>query len=93
MYDPLREQFYTTNELAEILNIKPETLASHARCGRLPASQPYPKGPWLFPKDEITAYLRKRLKKTPSFTPNPLRARAQFSQRTTKNTFIKRSVQ
>jgi hypothetical protein len=75
MYDPIREQFYTARELADILNIKPETVAAHARCGRLPAAQPYPKGPWMFPKDEMAAYLRKRINHYSSPAIRPLRAR------------------
>jgi len=75
MYDPLRDQFYTCEELAEILGIKPETLAGHARSGRLPACQPYLKGPWLFPKDEIAAYLRKRVRSNSTSLIRPLRAR------------------
>ena len=75
MYDPIREQFYTAKELAEILQIKPETIVAHARTGRLPACQPYPKGPWLFPKDDITAYLRKRIKSDSHLFIRPLRAR------------------
>lgn len=75
MYDPIREQFYTAKDLADILEIKPETIAAHARTGRLPACQPYPKGPWLFPKDEITAYLRKRIKSESQFFVRPLRAK------------------
>ena len=79
MYDPLREQFYTCDELAQILGIKPETLAGHARSGRLPACQPYPKGLWLFPKDELAAYLRKRVRHGGSSVVRPLRARARTS--------------
>ena len=75
MYDPIREQFYTVKELADILQIKPETISAHARTGRLPACQPYPKGPWLFPKDEMTAYLRKRIKSDSHPFVRPLRAR------------------
>lgn len=75
MYDPIREQFYTAHELADILGIKPETMAAHARERRLPACQPYPKGPWLFPKDEIAAYLRKRVNRSHSSIIRPLRAR------------------
>jgi len=75
MYDPLRDQFYTAQELAHILGIKVETLAGHARSGRLPAAQLYHRGPWMFPKDEIAAYLRKRVR--PPGTPQirPLKAR------------------
>jgi excisionase family DNA binding protein len=75
MYDPIREQFYTARELAEILGIKPETIAAHARSGRLPACQPYFKGPWMFPKDEIAAYLRKRVNNRAGINTCPLRAR------------------
>ena len=75
MYDPVREQFYTCEDLARILGIKPETLAGHARSGRLPACQPYPKGPWLFPKDEVAAYLRKRVHSDSTPFVRPLRAR------------------
>lgn len=75
MYDPIREQFYTARELADILNIKAETVAAHARSGRLPAAQPYPKGPWMFPKDEIAAYLRRRVNHCYNPTIRPLRAR------------------
>ena len=75
MYDPIREQFYTVKELADILQIKPETVAAHARSHRLPACQPYPKGPWLFPKDEIATYLKKRIKHDPCPFVRPLRAR------------------
>ena len=75
MYDPIREQFYTAKELADLLHIKPETISGHARTGRLPACQPYPKGPWLFPKDEIAAYLRKRVKFDSCPFVRPLRAR------------------
>jgi len=75
MYDPVREQFYTVKELADILQIKPETVAAHARSHRLPACQPYPKGPWLFPKDEIATYLRKRVSRDHSSIIRPLRAR------------------
>ena len=75
MYDPVRDQFYTCQALSEILGIKPETLAGHARSGRLPACQPYPKGPWLFPKDEIAAYLRKRVRGNGASPVRPLRAR------------------
>jgi excisionase family DNA binding protein len=75
MYDPIREQFYTTNELAEILSIKPQTLTAHARSGRLPACQPYSKGPWMFPKDEVAAYLRKRVNHYSNSMIRPLRAR------------------
>lgn len=73
MYDPLRDQFYSCQDLARILGIKPETLAGHARSGRLPACQPYPKGPWLFPKDELAAYLRKRVGGSTARTVRPLR--------------------
>lgn len=75
MYDPVNEQFYSCNELASILGIKPATLAGHARSGRLPACQPYVKGPWLFPKDEIAAYLRKRVRTNCGRNVRPLRAR------------------
>ena len=76
MYDPVQEQFYTCENLAAILGIKPETLAGHARSGRLPACQPYDKGPWLFPKDEVTAYLRKRVRSKSTSIIRPLRARS-----------------
>lgn len=75
MYDPIREQFYTAKELADILQIKPQTVAAHARTGRLPACQPYTKGPWMFPKDEIAIYLRKRVKTCQHPDTRPLRAR------------------
>lgn len=75
MYNPIKEQFYSCEELAKLLNIKSETLAGHARSGRLPACQPYPKGPWLFPKDEIAAYLKKRVKSDSCPFVRPLRAR------------------
>ena len=81
MYDPLRDQFYSCQDLAEILGIKPETLAGHARSGRLPACQPYPKGPWLFPKDEIAAYLRKRVRSDNRPFVRPLRARKVVPRR------------
>ena len=77
MYDPLRDQFYTCEELARILGIKTETLAGHARSGRLPACQPYLKGPWLFPKDEIATYLRRRVKTKGNGIVRPFRARAK----------------
>ena len=75
MYDPIREQFYTAQELAGILGIKSETVAAHARSGRLPACQPYSKGPWMFPKDQITAYLRKRVSKDSFPLVQPLRCK------------------
>ncbi|MCY2926514.1 MAG: helix-turn-helix domain-containing protein [Planctomycetota bacterium] len=75
MNDPIREQFYTCQELADILGILPESLAKHARLKRLPACQPYPSGPWFFPKDEITSYLRKRVQVFPSPFVRPLKAR------------------
>ena len=75
MYDPIREQFYTSQELAEILGIKSESVTAHARSGRLPACQPYPKGPWMFPKDEIATYLRKRGRMNSTTNVNPLRSR------------------
>ena len=75
MYDPVREQFYTCEELATVLGIKPETLAGHARSGRLPACQPYAKGPWLFPKDEIASHIRKRVHSNANGLVQPLRAR------------------
>jgi len=75
MHDPIRKQFYTAQELAEILGIKPETVAAHARSGRLPACQPYSKGPWMFPKDELAAYLRKRVTRPLGPVIRPLRAR------------------
>ena len=79
MYNPIKEQFYSCEELAELLCIKPGTLAGHARSGRLPACQPYPKGPWLFPKDEIAAYLRKRVSRDHSSIIRPLRARGSVA--------------
>ena len=75
-YNPITEQFYTCEELAEILKISPQTLARHARSRRLPACQPYPNGPWFFPKDDIAAYLRKRVKSQGPFV-RPLRARSR----------------
>jgi len=93
MYDPIREQFYTTQELAEILGIRPQTLSAHARSGRLPACQPYSKGPWMFPKDELTTYLRKRVKRTLNSIPRPLKARSQLSKTTVKTISIKKSAQ
>lgn len=83
MYDPIREQFYTAQELARILGIKPETVATHARRGLLPACQPYPKGPWMFPKDEIAAYLRKRVSNASSLVVRPLRARRTNTRKET----------
>ncbi|MCY2926513.1 MAG: helix-turn-helix domain-containing protein [Planctomycetota bacterium] len=74
-YDPIREQFYTCEELADILGILPESLAKHARLKRLPACQPYPSGPWFFPKDEMAAYLRKRVQSWPGPILRPLKAR------------------
>ena len=93
MYDPIREQFYTTKELSEILGIKPQTLSAHARSGRLPACQPYTKGPWMFPKDELTTYLRKRVKRTLNSMPRPLKARSRLSRTTVKSISIKESAQ
>ncbi len=93
MYDPIKDQFYTAQELADILNIKAETVTAHARVGRLPACQPYEKGPWLFPKDELTTYLRKRVKKTLNSIPRPLRARPRTSNTSAKNISIKESAQ
>ena len=81
MYDPLRDQFYTCEELAKILGIKSETLAGHARSGRLPACQPYLKGPWLFPKDEIAAYLRRRVRANGNGMVRPFRARSKLQGR------------
>ena len=63
MYDPLRDHYYTCLELAERLDIKPDTLAKYARQGRLPATQPYNGGPWFFPKEEIDALLKKRTRR------------------------------
>jgi excisionase family DNA binding protein len=63
-YDPLRDQFYTCDELAEMLGVKPDTIAGHARSGRLPACQPFPQGVWLFPKDELAAMRSIRAWKT-----------------------------
>jgi excisionase family DNA binding protein len=74
MYDPIRDDFYTSQELAEILGIKSETVAAHARSGRLPACQPYPRGPWMFPKDEIAAYLRKRVRRITNPAVRPMSA-------------------
>lgn len=93
MYDPIKEQFYTAQELADILHIKPETVNAHARVGRLPACQPYEKGPWLFPKDELTTYLRKRVKKTLGSIPRPLRARTQSLNTSAKNISVTESAQ
>jgi len=93
MYDPVREQFYTTEELADILRIKPQTVAAHARAGRLPACQPYTKGPWLFPKDELATYLRKRVNKIPNLVPRPLREQRKHSKTTNKNIPVKESAQ
>jgi len=76
-YDPLRDQFYTCDELAEMLGVKSDTIAGHARSGRLPACQPFPQGVWLFPKDELAAYLRKRVNVGPGPFIRPLRARSR----------------
>ena len=89
MYNPIREQFYTAQELADILNIKPETVAAHARTGRLPACQPYDKGPWLFPKDELAVYLRKRIGENANSIMRPLRAVHKNHRIITKNTSTK----
>ena len=75
MNDPINENFYGCKELSEILGILPVTLARHARSGRFPACQPYPNGPWFFPKDEIAAYLRKRMNTVASPFVKPMRAR------------------
>jgi hypothetical protein len=93
MYDPVREQFYTARELAKILGIKPETLAGHARSGRLPACQPYAKGPWMFPKDEIAAYLRKRVSRTRGIGDRPLRNRTRLEKVPPRKSAIKISGQ
>lgn len=77
MYNPLKDQYYSCTELAEIMGIKPETLAGYAREQRLPAYHFYAGGEWFFLKDEIAAFLKKNDNGYSAPFVRPLRARSK----------------
>lgn len=60
-YDPIRDNYYTSGQLADAMHVKPGTVRAWARRGRVP----YVKlgTVLLFPKKDIRVYLQRRLRK------------------------------
>ena len=60
-YDPIRDDYLTTRQLAGAVGVKPATVRSWVRQGRVPFVK---LGTiLLFPKEEIGLYLQKRLRR------------------------------
>jgi excisionase family DNA binding protein len=58
--DPISDNYYTTRQIAEGLGVKPATVRSWVRHGRVPFVRVGTI--LLFPKDAISVYLQKRLR-------------------------------